>query len=279
MSGHSKWANIKHKKGKADAARGKITTKIGREITIAVQMGGPDPVGNMRLKLALAKAKANNIPKDNIKRAIAKGAGEGVRRPIAREIAPPAAGLEEFSAAFRVAFEDGDGLPRAGEKHRGKESRRARTDDCDSLRSGGVSRHGAAERTGRTNSKLQMRKAGSPSGSRANFPSGRTVKRKCVPLGQAHSSPAPARSAASSPAGSGAPNAGRKMSRRRASVSSPPPPWARATAPRGVAGRGQAGKGRGAAFTGKKDFPFPPAKASAFRTGGGRGEGRRRKEA
>ena len=48
MSGHSKWANIKHKKGKADAARGKITTKIGREITIAVQMGGPDPVGNMR---------------------------------------------------------------------------------------------------------------------------------------------------------------------------------------------------------------------------------------
>ena len=76
MSGHSKWANIKHKKGKADAARGKITTKIGREITIAVQMGGPDPVGNMRLKLALAKAKANNIPKDNIKRAIAKGAGE-----------------------------------------------------------------------------------------------------------------------------------------------------------------------------------------------------------
>ena len=71
-----KYQNIKHKKGKADAARGKITTKIGREITIAVQMGGPDPVGNMRLKLALAKAKANNIPKDNIKRAIAKGAGE-----------------------------------------------------------------------------------------------------------------------------------------------------------------------------------------------------------
>ena len=77
MSGHSKWANIKHKKGKADAARGKITTKIGREITIAVRMGGPDPVGNMRLKLALTKAKANNIPKDNIKRAIEKGVGGG----------------------------------------------------------------------------------------------------------------------------------------------------------------------------------------------------------
>ena len=50
MSGHSKWANIKRKKGKNDAIRGKITTKIGREITIAVRMGGPDPVGNMRLK-------------------------------------------------------------------------------------------------------------------------------------------------------------------------------------------------------------------------------------
>ena len=63
MSGHSKWANIKHKKGKADALRGKITTKISREITIAVRMGGADPTGNMKLKLALSKAKANNIPK------------------------------------------------------------------------------------------------------------------------------------------------------------------------------------------------------------------------
>lgn len=75
MSGHSKWANIKHKKGKADALRGKITTKISREITIAVRMGGSDPTGNMKLKLALSKAKANNIPKDNIQRAIQKGAG------------------------------------------------------------------------------------------------------------------------------------------------------------------------------------------------------------
>ena len=57
MSGHSKWANIKRKKGKNDAIRGKITTKIGREITIAVRMGGPDPVGNMRLKLASRKQK------------------------------------------------------------------------------------------------------------------------------------------------------------------------------------------------------------------------------
>ena len=75
MSGHSKWANIKHKKGKADALRGKITTKISREITIAVRMGGADPTGNMKLKLALTKAKANNIPKENIQRAIQKGAG------------------------------------------------------------------------------------------------------------------------------------------------------------------------------------------------------------
>ncbi|WP_101912063.1 YebC/PmpR family DNA-binding transcriptional regulator [Megasphaera vaginalis (ex Bordigoni et al. 2020)] len=75
MSGHSKWANIKRKKGKNDAIRGKITTKIGREITIAVRMGGADPTGNMRLKLALQKAKENNIPKENIKRAIQKGAG------------------------------------------------------------------------------------------------------------------------------------------------------------------------------------------------------------
>ena len=75
MSGHSKWANIKRKKGKNDAVRGKITTKISREITIAVRMGGADPTGNMRLKLALQKAKENNIPKENINRAIQKGAG------------------------------------------------------------------------------------------------------------------------------------------------------------------------------------------------------------
>lgn len=75
MSGHSKWANIKRKKGANDAIRGKVTTKIGREITVAVRMGGSDLTGNMRLKLALSKAKANNIPKDNIQRAIQKGMG------------------------------------------------------------------------------------------------------------------------------------------------------------------------------------------------------------
>ncbi len=75
MSGHSKWANIKHKKGKADAAKAQITTKISREITVAARMGGSDPTGNMRLKLALQKARENNIPKDNIQRAIQKGVG------------------------------------------------------------------------------------------------------------------------------------------------------------------------------------------------------------
>jgi len=75
MSGHSKWANIKHRKGKMDAIRGKITTKISREITVAVRTGGADPAGNMRLKLALQKAKENNVPKENIQRAIQKGIG------------------------------------------------------------------------------------------------------------------------------------------------------------------------------------------------------------
>lgn len=75
MAGHSKWANIKHRKGRMDAIRGKITTKIAREITVAVRIGGSDPTGNMKLKLALQKAKENNIPKENIQRAIQKGAG------------------------------------------------------------------------------------------------------------------------------------------------------------------------------------------------------------
>ncbi len=75
MAGHSKWSNIKHKKGKNDAIRAKITTKIGKEIAVAVRMGGSDPSGNMRLKLALQKARENNIPKDNINRAIQRGLG------------------------------------------------------------------------------------------------------------------------------------------------------------------------------------------------------------
>jgi len=76
MSGHSKWSTIKHKKGAADAKRGKIFTKIIKEITIAARMGGGDPEGNARLRQAILVAKAENMPKDNIERAIKKGTGE-----------------------------------------------------------------------------------------------------------------------------------------------------------------------------------------------------------
>jgi YebC/PmpR family DNA-binding regulatory protein len=76
MSGHSKWSTIKFKKGKADAQRGKIFTKIGREIAVAVKQGGSDPASNARLRDAVAKAKSNNMPNDNITRSIKKAAGE-----------------------------------------------------------------------------------------------------------------------------------------------------------------------------------------------------------
>ncbi|AJE02831.1 YebC/PmpR family DNA-binding transcriptional regulator [Geobacter pickeringii] len=76
MSGHNKWSTIKHKKGAADAKRGKIFTKIIKEITVAAKLGGGDPNGNPRLRSAVDKAKAENMPKDNIERAIKKGTGE-----------------------------------------------------------------------------------------------------------------------------------------------------------------------------------------------------------
>jgi YebC/PmpR family DNA-binding regulatory protein len=76
MSGHSKWSTIKHKKGAADAKRGKIFTRIIKEMTVAARLGGGDPDGNPRLRAAIAEAKANNMPKDNIDRAIKKGTGE-----------------------------------------------------------------------------------------------------------------------------------------------------------------------------------------------------------
>jgi len=77
MSGHSKWHNIQAKKGKADAARGKIFTKLGRELLMAVKLGGPDPAGNSKLKDVIAKCKANNMPNDTINNAIKKAAGAG----------------------------------------------------------------------------------------------------------------------------------------------------------------------------------------------------------
>lgn len=81
MSGHSKWATIKRKKASTDAARGKVFTKIIKEITISARDGGGDPNGNPRLRLAIQNAKSNNMPQDNITRAIKKGTGEleGVR--------------------------------------------------------------------------------------------------------------------------------------------------------------------------------------------------------
>ncbi len=77
MSGHSKWSNIKHKKEKSDSQKAKIFTKMGREIAVAVKLGGPDPDANSRLKDIIAKAKSMNVPNDNIERSIKKAAGDG----------------------------------------------------------------------------------------------------------------------------------------------------------------------------------------------------------
>src|SRR5205814_4425652 len=76
MSGHSKWATIKHKKVALDAKRGKIFTRLIKEITMAAKSGGGDPEGNPRLRTAIAAAKAENMPADNIKRAVQRGTGE-----------------------------------------------------------------------------------------------------------------------------------------------------------------------------------------------------------
>ena len=79
MSGHSKWHNIAAKKGKADAARGKVFTKLGRELLMAVKQGGADPAGNSKLKDVIAKCKAANMPNDTINNAIKKAAGAAKR--------------------------------------------------------------------------------------------------------------------------------------------------------------------------------------------------------
>ena len=78
MAGHSKWANIQHRKGRQDKARGKLFSKLSKEITIAAKMGGGDPDMNPRLRLAVANAKGQSMPKDNIQRAIDKAAGGDV---------------------------------------------------------------------------------------------------------------------------------------------------------------------------------------------------------
>jgi YebC/PmpR family DNA-binding regulatory protein len=76
MAGHSKWANIQHRKGRQDAKRGKIFTRLIKEITVAARLGGADPGSNPRLRLAMDKAYSNNMPKDNVERAIKRGSGE-----------------------------------------------------------------------------------------------------------------------------------------------------------------------------------------------------------
>ena len=77
MSGHNKWSKIKHTKGKSDAARGKLFTKLGKVIAVAVKSGGADPTMNPALRDAIAKAKSNNMPNDNIERSIKRASGEG----------------------------------------------------------------------------------------------------------------------------------------------------------------------------------------------------------
>ena len=95
MSGHSKWSSIKHKKGAADAKRGKLFSKLSRAIIVAAKEGGGDPASNLALQNAIEKAKSYSMPKDNIERAIAKGAGDGrgraprSRRSSTRATAPP----------------------------------------------------------------------------------------------------------------------------------------------------------------------------------------------
>src|SRR5580693_6915380 len=82
MSGHSKWHNIKLKKGKVDAQRGALFTKLSKEIILAAKSGSPDPDANYRLKMAVEKARANNMPQDTIKRAIARAGGDGSDRGL-----------------------------------------------------------------------------------------------------------------------------------------------------------------------------------------------------
>jgi YebC/PmpR family DNA-binding regulatory protein len=86
MSGHSKWKTIKHKKGVLDARRGQLFTKLAREIVVATREGGPDPGGNVRLRLAVDKAKQNNMPNENIERAIKKGSGTSDGGAIVEQI-------------------------------------------------------------------------------------------------------------------------------------------------------------------------------------------------
>ena len=105
MSGHSKWSTIKHKKGAADAKRGQLFTKLTREITVAAREGSDDPDMNFRLRLAIDNAKSQNMPKDTIERAVAKGAGKGADGNALEELTYEAygpAGLDSSSRRLQI---------------------------------------------------------------------------------------------------------------------------------------------------------------------------------
>src|SRR5262249_60676012 len=114
MSGHSKWHSIKHKKGAADAKRGKIFTRLIKELTVAARAGGGDPDMNPRLRTIIADAKQNNMPADNIKRAIRRGTGEepGVSYEEAQD-----EGYGPGGAAGIIDLRTGNQKPTDGEVH------------------------------------------------------------------------------------------------------------------------------------------------------------------
>ena len=131
MAGHSKWANIQHRKGRQDAKRGKIFTRLIKEITVAARMGGGDPNMNPRLRLAVDKAYENNMPKDNIERAIKRGTG-GLDGVSYEEIRYEGYGLERRGGDRRLPHRQphahrGRSAPRLHQVRRQHGHRRARS--------------------------------------------------------------------------------------------------------------------------------------------------------
>jgi transcriptional/translational regulatory protein YebC/TACO1 len=113
MSGHSKWSTIKHKKGAADAKRGQLFTKLTREITVAAREGSDDPDMNFRLRLAIDNAKSQNMPKDTIERAVAKGAGKGADGNALEELTYEADADDMVPAALDLSQRNRSGLRRS----------------------------------------------------------------------------------------------------------------------------------------------------------------------
>ena len=130
MSGHSKWATIKHKKGALDAKRGKIFTRLIKEISIAAKNGGGDPDTNPRLRTAIAAAKAENMPADNIKRAIQRGTGE---------LPGPPTKNSRSKATARAASRSARHQHRQSQPHRQRNSPRLRKNGGNMAEAGAVS--------------------------------------------------------------------------------------------------------------------------------------------